>query len=55
MQKSHKKKAGKMQKLLFYLDVGLLSHKLFNDNQISIVNENTSINYGAIYEACVAQ
>lgn len=40
---------------LFYLDVGLLSHKLFKHNQISIINGDTNLNYGAIYEAFVAQ
>lgn len=40
---------------LFLCDVGLLSYKLFNGNQAAILNGNTTLNNGAIYEAVVAQ
>lgn len=40
---------------LFLNDVGLLTYKLFNGNQACILNGNTTLNYGAIYEAVVAQ
>lgn len=40
---------------LFLCDVGLLSYKLFNGNQIEILTGNTTKNYGAIYEDVVAQ
>ncbi len=40
---------------LFLSDVGLLTYKLFNGNQIEILNGNSTLNYGAIYEAVVAQ
>ncbi len=40
---------------LFLCDVGLLSYKLFNGNQIVLLNGNSNLNYGSIYEAVVAQ
>ena len=40
---------------LFLCDVGLLTYKLYNGNQISILNGNSTLNYGAVYEAVVAQ
>lgn len=40
---------------LFLSDVGLLTYKLFNGNQAEILNGKTTLNYGAIYEAVVAQ
>lgn len=40
---------------LFLSDVGLLTYKLYNGNQIEILNGNANLNYGAIYEAVVAQ
>lgn len=40
---------------LFLCDVGLLSSKLYNENQIQILNGNSNLNNGAIYEAVVAQ
>lgn len=40
---------------LFLNDVGLLTYKLFNGNQIALLNENSNLNYGAIFEAVVAQ
>ena len=40
---------------LFLCDVGLLIYKLFNGNQIEILNGNSTLNYGAVYEAVVAQ
>lgn len=39
---------------LFLSDVGLLTYKLYNGNQISILNGNSTLNYGAIYEAFIA-
>ena len=40
---------------LFLCDVGLLSYKLFNGKQIVLLNGNTNVNYGALYEAVAAQ
>ncbi len=40
---------------LFLSDVGLLTYKLFNGNQAEILNGNSTLNYGAVYEAVVAQ
>ncbi len=40
---------------LFLCDVGLLTYKLYNGNQISILNGNSTLNHGAVYEAVVAQ
>ncbi len=40
---------------LFLSDVGLLTYKLFNGNQAEILNGNSNLNYGAVYEAVVAQ
>ena len=40
---------------LFLCDVGLLTFKLFDDNIINILNNKTDTNFGAIYEAFVAQ
>ena len=40
---------------LFLCDVGLLTYKLYNGNQISILNGNGSLNHGAIYEAFIAE
>ncbi len=40
---------------LFLCDVGLLSYKLYQGNQIVLLNENGGLNYGAVYEAVVAQ
>ena len=40
---------------LFLCDVGLLTYKLYNGNQISVLNGNSSLNYGAIYEAFIAE
>ncbi len=40
---------------LFLCDVGLLSYKLFDGNQIVLLNGNSNLNYGSIYEAVVAQ
>ncbi|MGM9970630.1 MAG: ATP-binding protein, partial [Anaeroplasma sp.] len=40
---------------LFLCDVGLLSTKLLNGNQIKILNGNVNLNFGAIYENVVAQ
>lgn len=40
---------------LFLCDVGLLTHKLFGENVIRLLNNENSINYGALYESVVAQ
>ena len=40
---------------LFLCDVGILSYKLLNGNQIKILNNEVNINYGALYEQVVAQ
>ena len=40
---------------LFLCDVGLLTYKLHNGNQISILNGDSTLNYGAVFEAVVAQ
>ena len=40
---------------LFLCDVGILSYKLLNGNQIKILNGDVNINFGALYEAAVAQ
>ncbi len=40
---------------LFLCDVGLLTYKLYEGNQAVILNDSASLNYGAIYEAVVAQ
>ncbi|WP_373439949.1 DUF4143 domain-containing protein [Metamycoplasma equirhinis] len=40
---------------LFLSDVELLTYKLFNGNQIQILNNDLTLNFGAIYEAVVAQ
>lgn len=40
---------------LFLCDIGLLSYKLFNGNQIQILNGNTNLNKGALCESFVAQ
>ncbi len=40
---------------LFLCDIGLLTYKLYNGNQVEILNKETTLNYGAIYEAFVAQ
>lgn len=40
---------------LFLNDVGILTYKLLNGNQIAILNGHSNLNYGAIYEAVVAQ
>ncbi len=40
---------------LFPCDVGLLTFKLCKGNQISILNGNSTLNYGSIYESVVAQ
>ena len=40
---------------LFLCDVGLLTYKLYSGNQISILNGNSNLNYGAIYEAFIAE
>ncbi len=40
---------------LFLCDVGLLTYKLFNGNQIVLLNGNSNLNYGAVYEAVLAQ
>lgn len=40
---------------LFYLDVGLLSYKLFEGNQKALLSSNLNINYGMLYEQAVAQ
>ncbi len=40
---------------LFPSDVGLLTFKLFNGNQVVILNGDCTLNCGAIYESVVAQ
>lgn len=40
---------------LFLCDVGLLTYKLYNGNQVSILNGDSDLNHGAVYEAVVAQ
>ena len=40
---------------LFLCDVGLLTYKLFGDSVIKLLNNDKNINYGALYEAVVAQ
>ena len=40
---------------LFLCDVGLLTYKLYYGNQILILNGDSDLNYGAVYEAVVAQ
>lgn len=40
---------------LFLCDIGLLAYKLFTGNQIVLLNGYSNLNYGAIYEAVVAQ
>lgn len=40
---------------LFLCDNGLLSSKLFNDQIVSILNGDTNVNFGALYEAVVAK
>ena len=40
---------------LFLCDVGLLSHKLFGDNLVSILNNNQNVNFGALFESAIAQ
>lgn len=39
---------------LFLCDIGLLAYKLFAGNQIVLLNGDSNLNYGAIYEAVVA-
>ncbi len=40
---------------LFLCDVGLLTYKLYEGNQLVILNDSASLNYGAVYEAVVAE
>ena len=40
---------------LFLCDVGLLTYKLFKGNQTAILNGDSNLNFGAVYEAVVAQ
>jgi len=40
---------------LFLCDVGLLTYKLYEGNQLVILNDSVSLNHGAVYEAVVAQ
>ena len=40
---------------LFLCDVGLLTYKLFGDSAIKLLNNNKDVNYGALYEAVIAQ
>lgn len=40
---------------LFLCDTGLLSHYLYGDNTIRILNNDINVNFGAIYENIVAQ
>ena len=40
---------------LFLCDVGLLTYKLCNGNQTAILNGDSNLNFGAVYEAVVAQ
>ena len=40
---------------LFLCDVGLLSYKLFDSNQITVLNGNMNINKGSLCEAFVAE
>ena len=40
---------------LFLCDVGLLTYKLFGDNVIKLLNNDVSINHGALYECVIAQ
>lgn len=40
---------------LFPCDVGLLTFKLFDDSALKILNGKVNVNFGAIYEAAVAQ
>ncbi len=40
---------------LFYLDVGLLSFKLFEGNQKALLSNNLNLNYGMLYEQVVAE
>lgn len=49
--------ASKDQKLfkLFLCDTWLLSHYLYSDNMVKILNNDVNVNYGSIYENVVAQ
>lgn len=49
--------ASKDQKLfkLFLCDTWLLSHYLYSDNMVKILNNGVNVNYGSIYENVVAQ
>ena len=49
--------ASKDRKLfkLFLCDTGLLSHYLYSDNMVKILNNDVNVNYGSIYENVVAQ
>lgn len=49
--------ASKERKLfkLFLCDTGLLSHYLYSDNIVKILNNEVNVNYGSIYENVVAQ
>lgn len=40
---------------LFLCDVGLLCSKLYGESIINILNGNTNVNFGAVYESVVAQ
>lgn len=40
---------------LFLCDVGLLTYKLYNGKQIIVLNGDSTLNFGAIYEDVVAQ
>lgn len=40
---------------LFLCDCGLLSHKLFDNSAIKILNGETDVNFGALFENVVAQ
>lgn len=40
---------------LFLCDVGLLTYKLYEGKQIAVLNGDSKMNYGAIYEAFVAE
>lgn len=40
---------------LFLADIGLLTHKLFDDTIIHILNDDNNLNYGSLYESVVAQ
>lgn len=49
--------ASKERKLfkLFLCDTGLLSHYLYSDNIVKILNNEVNVNYGSLYENVVAQ